>query len=463
MSGADERGSRVSADASTESAAVLHVLAAVQGTDVVERALPPAFEGLVRHNRSTLVSAEPLTVSGEAPFGGYLATLDRTKRPVGDGLEALQVRLRVRQGTVGLGLLNAEGTTFLDTVDGFERGDIAVVTFLIRRLQHVGPLVIRNAGHSRVIVELLTAESFQLKDATQLIGTHAFPDEVKPFPGWNRYYGRFGATPAEGVRQLLFDELREPFVMKWRSDLQVVITPGEETSRALFVSGTYEPASMLALQRVLWPGAVMFDVGANVGLCTLAGATRVGAMGHVYAFEPSSRERVTLEKNVTLNRCGNVTIIPAAAADRSGAGTLRVAAGQHRGQNTLAPIFAYPSVSVEREEAVPLVSLDDLWRARTVRLPDVLKIDVEGSELQVLRGATAVLRESMPVVIFEINDTLLEASGASRAEVGQFLTALGYTLHRLDDATAALVPVATLAGVDSENFVALPPHKASRN
>lgn len=453
----------MTADASRESAAVLHVLAAVQGSDVVERALPPAFEGLVRHNRSQLVSVEPLTISGEAPLGGYLATLDRTPRPAVEGLEALEVRLRVREGAVGLGLLNTDGTAFLDAVDGFGRGDIAVVTFLIRGMQNVGPLVIRNAGPSQVLVELIGVDSFQLKDATRLMAAHAFPDEVKPFPGWNRYYGRFGATPAEGVRQLLFEDLREPFVMRWRSDLQFVITPGEETSRALFVSGTYEPASMLALQRFLGPGGVMFDVGANVGVFTLAGARRVASTGHVYAFEPSSRERATLEKNVTVNNCGNVTIIPAAAADRSGTGTLRVAAGQHRGQNTLAPTFAYPSVGVEREEVVRLVSLDDLWRARTVRLPDVLKIDAEGSELQVLQGATAVLRESMPVVIFEINDALLEASGTSRTGVGQFLTALGYTLHRLDDATAAVVPVATLTGVDSENFVALPPHKASRN
>lgn len=460
MSGADERGSRVIADASTESAAVLHVLAAVQGTDVVERALPPAFEGVVRHNRSELVSAEPLTLSGAAPLGGYLATLDRTARSVDAGLEALQVRLRVCEGTVGLGLLNAEGTAFLEAVDGFKSGDPVVVTFLIRGMQNVGSLVLRNAGHSAVVVELLSAESFQLKDATEIVNAHTFPDEVTPFAGWNRYYGRFGATAAEGVRQLVFEELREPIVMRWRHGLQVLITPGEETSRALFVSGAYEPTSMLALQRFLFPGAVLFDVGANIGLYTLVGSRRVGATGHVYAFEPSSRERAILEQNVTRNHCDNVTAIAAAASDRAGTGTLQVAAGQHRGQNTLAPTFAYPSVSVEREEAVPLVSLDDLWRARTVRLPDVLKIDVEGSELQVLRGATAVLRESMPVVIFEINDTLLEASGASRAEVGQFLTALGYTLHRLDDATAALVPVATLAGVDSENFVARPPDNA---
>lgn len=445
---------------STEPAAVLHVLATVKDTDVVERALPPAFDRVVPHNRSKLVSTEPPTISGVASLGGYLATLDRTERPAVDGLEALQVRLCVREGTVGLGLLNADGMAFLEAVDGFGRGDAVVVTFLIRGMQNVGPLVIRNAGHSRVIVELLDVESFQLKDATEIVETHVFPAEVTPFPGWNRYYGRFGATAAEGVRQLVFDELREPIVMRWRHGLQVLITPGDETSRALFVSGAYEPASMLAVQRFLFPGAVLFDVGANVGLYTLVGSRRVGATGHVYAFEPSSRERVILEQNVTRNHCGNVTVIPSAASDRGGMGTLRVAGGQHRGQNTLAPTFAYPSVNVAREESVSLVSLDDLWRAQTLRRPDMLKIDAEGSELHVLRGAAGLLRDAMPVVVFEINDALLEASGASRAAVEQLLTSFGYRLSRLDEATAALEPITTLAGADSENFVALPPDKA---
>jgi FkbM family methyltransferase len=219
---------------------------------------------------------------------------------------------------------------------------------------------------------------------------------------------------------------------------------------------------MLAMQRFLSPGDVLFDVGANVGVFTLAGSRRVGPKGHVFSFEPSSRERATLERNVALNDCGNVTVIPSAVGDRGGTATLRVAAGQHRGQNTLAPSFAYAGVQMERQETVPLVTLDDLWRSQTVRRPDVLKIDAEGSELQVLRGASSLLREAMPVVLFEINDTLLEASGASRAMVEQLLTSFGYTLHRLDDATAALVRIPTLARVDSENFVAVPPQYAER-
>lgn len=440
----------------------VHVLGTVADTPLVERPLPPAFAPLEPYNQSELVSENPVTISGTVPLAGYVASVNRTTRPPSPGLEALQVRLCVREGVVGVGLLDAAQTKFLDLVDGLGPGSPATVTFLIRGLESVGPLMIRNAGQGPVIVELLGADSFQLKDAELLMKAHVFPDEVRPFAQWNRYYGHFAANPTEGLRQLLFDGLRAPVVMRWRSDLQVVITPGEETSRALFVSGMYEPASMLAIQRFLFTGAVMFDVGANVGVFTLVGSRRVGPAGHIYSFEPSSRECATLDRNVALNSCDNVTVIAAAASDRRGTATLRVAAGQHRGQNTLAPSFAYPGVQTEREEIVSVVALDDLWRAQTVRKPAVLKIDAEGSELHVLRGATALLREAMPVVIFEVNDALLEASGASRAAVEQFLLSFGYTLHRLDDATAALVPITTLAGVESENFVALPSQHVDR-
>src|SRR5688572_27400725 len=119
--------------------------------------------------------------------------------------------------------------------------------------------------------------------------------------------------------------------MRWRGGLQMVITPGEETSRVLLVSGAYEPASIIALQRFLFPGTVLFPVGANVSVYTLVGSRRVGPTRYVYAFEPSSRERGTVETNLTLNSFDNVTVIPAAVGERTGTATLRVAAGPNRG------------------------------------------------------------------------------------------------------------------------------------
>ena len=441
-------------------AAAVHVVGSIAGTTLVAQSLPPAFGGLEPHNDSKLVSAEPLTVCGTVPVGGYLASLKPTARAATDGTEALQIRFRVREGAAGVGLLDASRERFLDIVDGFKPDAEISVTFLIRGIQGVGPLVFRSAGQGPVVVELLGVKSFALKSAAELVDAHVFPEELTPFAGWNRYYGRFGATPVEALRQLLFDELHEPLVMRWRNNLQVVITPEEETSRVLFVSGMYEPSSTLTIERYLSPGAVMIDVGANVGVFTLIASRRVGATGRVYSFEPSSRERATLEKNLMLNGCTNVTVISAAVSDRGGVTTLKVAAGRHRGLNTLAPSFAYAGVQMEREEVVSLVTLDDLWRTHTLRAPDLLKIDAEGAELQVLQGAAALLRDSMPVILFEVNDTALEASGASRAELEQWLTSFGYRLYRLDDATAAMVPVATMAGVESENFVAVPPDEA---
>ena len=103
-----------------------------------------------------------------------------------------------------------------------------------------------------------------------------------------------------------------------------------------------------------------------------------------------------------------------------------------------------------------MVSLDEFARAPGVRRPDVLKIDAEGTDLLVLRGARSLLRETMPVIVFEINDTLLQATGASRHDVEAFLHDLGYAIFRVDERDASLLRVSTLRDEQSENFVAMP-------
>ena len=436
--------------------AVAHILGPLPETGFIESKLPPAFGDLKLHNRSTRSAESPTIVSGTVPQWGYLASARRTSRAASKGVEAVQIRIRVLEGHVGVGLLNSSGSAFLDASDGIEAGTTSTVTFLAQEMDGVGSLVFRSTSDQKATFEWMGADNFQLKPLDELVGDQLCADETTPVPGWNRYYTRFAATPMEAARRLFFDQLHEPSVMKWRSGLQVVITPGEETSGALFVSGSYEPGSMIALERFIFPGAVLFDIGANVGLYTLIASRHVGRSGHVYSFEPSSREQRVLQQNLALNECSNVTIIAAAVTDKPGTGTLRIAAGQHRGQNTLAQSFSHEGVQLEGDEPVELVSLDALWAAKTVRRPDVVKIDAEGSELHLLRGAVVLLRDAQPVIIFEINDALLQARGASRAAVEDCLTSLGYSLYRIDDRTAALVPIPSLSGVESENFVALP-------
>src|SRR5439155_6488828 len=138
---------------------------------------------------------------------------------------------------------------------------------------------------------------------------------------------------------------------------------------------------------------------------TLFAAQRVGPTGQVWAFEPSQREFVRLQRNLQLNHLGNVRALKMALANCGGQAELKVADDEHSGQNTLGD-FAY-QIELARHEQVPTKRLDGLVQENALRRLDVLKLDVEGAELSVLTGARAVLREQRPVLLLEVNDNAL--------------------------------------------------------
>ena len=107
-----------------------------------------------------------------------------------------------------------------------------------------------------------------------------------------------------------------------RADLR----PGNDVSWSVFVGGAYEPNEIAFLAATLKPGITLVDVGANEGLFTLIGALRVGDTGHVFAFEPSSREFERLKANIDLNRrLDNVEPLRFALYNHSGPANLSCA------------------------------------------------------------------------------------------------------------------------------------------
>ena len=96
--------------------------------------------------------------------------------------------------------------------------------------------------------------------------------------------------------------------MKWYDGTSVMIYPNNDLSRALFTSGTYEPNSLFISQQLLSKGFVFFDVGANVGVFTLAVSKLIGPEGLIIAFEPSGREYRLFEENLSLNHLPNVRL-----------------------------------------------------------------------------------------------------------------------------------------------------------
>lgn len=178
-----------------------------------------------------------------------------------------------------------------------------------------------------------------------------------------------------------------------------------------------------AFKAALGPGKVAFDIGANVGCYSMLFGQWVGAAGKVFAFEPSPATFYGLERHVALNRLGGVVRpIRAAVSDEPGAaeflvldnqGTSRLAAGGEGG-------------SSPRAVRVPTVSVDEFC-AREGVTPDLMKIDVEGFELAVLRGARETIRRrgAQLALFVEMHPTTWAEVGTSKEEMIRELEAQG--------------------------------------
>lgn len=282
-------------------------------------------------------------------------------------------------------------------------------------------------------------------------------------PGWRFAMAEYDPTAGVRLRKAAWDagagrsdggglvQVRLP----WLEGLVVETPLGTDLSRCLFVSGSYEPNELTLLSRVLEPGMTFLDVGANEGLFSLLAARRVGVAGRVIALEPSPRELRRLEHNLALNRLGNVAVLPLAASDRAGKARLHVAEEAHPGQSTLGA-FAY-EIGEAGATVVELLPLDRVGERCPVERLDAVKIDVEGAEVAVLRGARRILAQHRPLLLVELLDAALAGQGASREQLFAELAALGYELWVFGE-RGEPEPVSSI-DKDGINFVAAHPER----
>ena len=272
---------------------------------------------------------------------------------------------------------------------------------------------------------------------------------------WPLYYSGQGRTLAERIRRVRYGRLDRPKPMPWLEQLEVVVYPNDDLSRALYISGLYEPLTMLVLRRMLRAGACFIDVGANVGLYSMVASRWVGPGGQVHAFEPSEREFSRLLAHLALNGSENVKAWRQAVGSHDRTADLRVASYPNAGHNTLGASFAYPGVETDRVETVETVTLDGFVRVQQITNVDAIKIDVEGSEHAALAGAAAVLDRFRPAVIVEISRSALARCDSNPEQVFDLLTASRYAVYRID-ATARLVRLPAGETVPDGDVVALP-------
>jgi len=235
------------------------------------------------------------------------------------------------------------------------------------------------------------------------------------------WYGRAPVPIAGGLAHLLY--------------VSTADLPLDHAHAGLIVRGTLEPPVQEALRRLLAPGDVFYDVGANVGFFTLLGARLVGPQGRVVAFEPVPACARAVAHNIALNDFAQAEIREEAVGAANGRAQLLVVG--EASWSHLASTGRHADVRDELD--VTVVAIDELVEAGAIPPPDVLKIDTEGAELQAIAGMRRTIERHRPAIVCELHDT----NGAFVALMDE----LGYVTTNLEGpaAVAGAGPIHALA------------------
>jgi FkbM family methyltransferase len=209
------------------------------------------------------------------------------------------------------------------------------------------------------------------------------------------------------------------FLRVWLNDDQLSQLKNREFRLRLVVGSHYE-ADVNVVLSFLAPGATAIDVGANIGQYTVPLARFVGSSGKVISVEPSPEMRRILQSNLRHYSLVNVIVVPYAASDTNIAAELHTPMRQGRRsfqESSLAAVSSSDAIT-----HTTTFTLDSLALAECA----LIKVDTEGAELPILKGAVGLLTRFRPVLLLEIDRTHCRRFGYSPEEVVGFLEEHGY-------------------------------------
>jgi FkbM family methyltransferase len=252
-------------------------------------------------------------------------------------------------------------------------------------------------------------------------------DYVRFSRSWEYYGRRIGALPKDIeptlVRAGILRYSPVPIDLPWGGKMK--LDPSDFVARILIGSGRWEEPEWDWIAAGLKEGDVFVDVGAHHGAFSLRASQAVGPAGQVIAVEPDPGTLARLRENIELNRYANIRVEPVAFGDQAGTMTLYVVSGQAVSLSEKTALSLARGGQMQRVE-VPIIPMDqalgDLNGARI----SVIKVDVEGAETIVLRGAANTIKTHRPAVVVETIPAQLENMGSSLDELSTLLRSYGY-------------------------------------
>ena len=216
-------------------------------------------------------------------------------------------------------------------------------------------------------------------------------------------------------------------------DLTIDLSLSEHMQRRIFWIGYYNREIVALLKRIVRPGMVVIDAGANIGEIALVTAKLVGPTGLVLAFEPMNEIATKLERNISHNKLKQITVAKLGLSDAAGNAPIYRSCGQgdvHDEHHGLGSLYG----SHGRDELIQnieLTTLDAFLQENPVPRLDLIKIDIEGAELACLKGAKQTLTRYRPLLIVEIQEQTSTLAGYRQIDILEYLQQLGYTFQTI--------------------------------
>ena len=209
----------------------------------------------------------------------------------------------------------------------------------------------------------------------------------------------------------------EDVVVPILSDMKFLITNPRicPIGRSLYRSQVWEVEETELIQSMAKPGMTILDIGAHRGYYTLVFSKQVGDSGRVLAFEPDDAQLPSLYKNLEMNSIKNVSVHELALSNVAGDHTLKVC--------------SVDSLTLHTE------IFDEWSQKEDISKVDMVKLDIEGSELNALKGMKGMLEKCHPTLFIEVHPVYLKDFGQSADELIEFLTDLGYKFTPIDSDT----------------------------
>jgi FkbM family methyltransferase len=241
--------------------------------------------------------------------------------------------------------------------------------------------------------------------------------------------------------------------------IPVALAPQGATAGDIWTGLRCERQEVSFILSALKPGMIFFDVGANAGLFAISAAKKIGGNG-VFAFEPCSSTCELLKRNLQLNSLAGVNVIQSALGESVGGGVLQINVRGRDGLNTLGRA-THPDSKVVGQENVPITMLDVFMQEHNVPRVDVMKVDIEGAELMMFRGARDLLaRADAPLILYEGFGALTRGFGYHPVEILWFLESCGYSLFVLNSESGEISELKPDYQYDSMVIAVKPGHAA---